>query len=132
MGRTPNFKRKRTVPDLIADTRKPKIIADTAWYKIGASEAFEIEFNDPWMNVGGSGNPDAQWYVDNAGESAEAKVIGMVENGDSEGEGSIIFTFPEEVRPRYREVFVCAVEGGGTANIGVYPNGDVVLESYNE
>ena len=124
-GRSPNFKRNKTVPELLSDTRKPKLIADTAWYKIGPSEAYEIIFQNSWANVGGSGNPDAQWYVD---ENGESKCVGLVEGGD---EGTVIFEFPEENRPRFKQVYTCAVDGGGTANIAVYPNGEVVLESYN-
>ncbi len=125
MSKTPNFRRNRTIPDLIADTRKPPKEADTAWYKVGASEAYQINFQGAWANVGGSGNPDAQWYMNDEGET---RAIGLVDGG---AEGSVIFTFPEENRPRYREPFVCALEGGGTANVAVYPNGDVVLENYN-
>ncbi len=126
---TPNFKKNRTLPDLIADTRKPKLIPDTAWYKVGPSEAYEIEFQGAWANVGGSGNPDAQWHTDHSGQNSEARVIGLVEGGD---EGDIIFTLPDDTRPRYLQGFTCRVVGGGTANVLVYPNGDVVLESYNE
>jgi len=129
MPKTPNFRRNRTIPELISDIRKPKKEADTAWYKVGASEAYQISFQGAWANVGGSGNPDAQWYVD---ETGETKVIGLVTTDDNEAaEGTVIFEFPEETRPRYKEVFVCAVEGGGTANISVYPNGEVVLENFN-
>ena len=110
---------------MMADTRKPKLIADTAWYKVGPSQAYQIVFENGWANVGGSGNPDVQWYVDGEGEK---KLIGLVDGGD---EGTVIFNLPEEVRPRYKQIYVCAVDGGGTANIGVYPNGDVVLEGYN-
>lgn len=123
-----DFRIHRTIPQLIADTRKPRKLPDTAWYKVGPSEAYEIQFQNGWANVGGSGNPDAQWHVDHSGENAEARIKGLVDGGD---EGTVIFTLPEETRPRYREVYTCAVEGGGTANVGVYPNGDVVLESFN-
>lgn len=123
--KSPDFKRSNNIYELISDTRKPKRLADTAWYKVGAAEDYEIPFTAGWANVGASGNPDAQWYVD---ENGEAKVMGTVDGGTL---GTTIFKFPEETRPRHRMVFVCAVEGGGTANIAVYPNGDVVLESYN-
>ena len=126
--KSPDFKRNKTIIDLISDTRKPLLLPDTAWYKVGLSEAYEITFKNGWANVGGSGNPDAQWQVDHSGENAEARIKGLVDGGT---EGTVIFTMPEDTRPRYREVFTCAVEGGGTANIGVYPNGDVVLESFN-
>lgn len=125
MPRSPDFLKHKTIPELIADTRKPKVIADTAWYKVGATEDYEIPFGAGWANVGASGNPDAQWYVD---ENGEAKVMGTVDGGTL---GTTIFVLPEETRPRHRMVFVCAIEGGGTANIAVYPNGNVVLESYN-
>ena len=123
--KSPNFRRNKSLPEMMADTRKPKLIADTAWYKVGPSQAYQIVFENGWANVGGSGNPDVQWYVDGEGEK---KLIGLVDGGD---EGTVIFNLPEEVRPRYKQIYVCAVDGGGTANIGVYPNGDVVLEGYN-
>ena len=123
--RSPDFKRNNSIAELISDTRKPKRLADTAWYKIGEDEDYEIEFGAGWATVGGSGNPDAQFYMNEEGETV---VIGYVDGGE---EGSIIFNLPEENRPRYREPFVVAVEGGGTANVAIYPNGDVVLESFN-
>ncbi len=123
--KSPNFRRNKSLPEMMADTRKPKLIADTAWYKVGPSQAYQIVFENGWANVGGSGNPDVQWYVDGEGEK---KLIGLVDGGD---EGTVIFNLPEEVRPRYKQIYVCAVDGGGTANVGVYPNGDVVLEGYN-
>lgn len=126
--KSPNFKRNKSVAELISDTRKPILLPDSAWYKVGPSEAYQIEFNSPWQNVGGSGNPDAQWHTDHSGENSEARVIGLVEGGD---EGTVIFTLPDDTRPRSVQGFVCRVLGGGTANILVYPNGDVELESYN-
>lgn len=125
MARTPNFKRNRTISDLISDTRKPPHEPDTAWYKIGVNEDYEIPFENSWANVGGANDPDAQFYIS---EEGEAKLMGLVDGG---AEGTTIFTLPEECRPRHREEFVCAVEGGGTANVAVYPNGEVVLENFN-
>lgn len=126
--KSPNFKRNNSIAELIADTRKPRLLPDTAWYKVGMSQAYQIGFTNSWVNVGGSGNPDAQWHVDHSGEAAEARVIGLIDEGEV---GKVVFNFPEETRPRHREVFVCAVEGGGTANVAVYPNGDVIVENYN-
>lgn len=125
MPRTPNFKRNRTIPELIADTRKPKIEADTAWYKVGATEDYEIPFENSWQNAGGVDQEDAQWYMD---ENGETKLKGVVGGG---AEGDTIFTLPEENRPRGVQTYTCAVIGGGTANVAVYPNGEVVLESFN-
>jgi len=126
MSRKSNdFKRSKSLPELIADTRKPKRLADTAWYKVGEVEDYEIPFEDDWVNVSGDEDPDARWYMNEEGETI---VEGIVTGG---AEGSTIFTFPEENRPRYRKFFTCAVVGGGSANVCVYPNGEVVLESFN-
>lgn len=123
MPRTPNFRRNRTLPDLISDTRKPKHEADTAWYKVGAAQDYEIPFENSWTNSGGADEEDAQWYMDEIGETI---LKGVVVGG---GIGETIFTLPEENRPRGVQTFTCAVIGGGTANVAVYPNGEVVLES---
>lgn len=125
MRKTPNFKVNKTVSDLISDTRKPRKLADTAWYKVGEEEDYEIPFEDGWGNSGGEDEPDAQWYMD---ENGETKLKGIVTGG---GVGSTIFTLPEENRPRYIQGYTCRVVGGGSANVVVYPNGEVVLESYN-
>ncbi len=125
MPRSPDFLKHKTIADLISDTRKPKVIADTAWYKVGATEDYEIPFQGTWANSGGTDEEDAQWYLD---ENGETKMKGVVVGG---GEGETIFTLPEENRPRGVQTFTCAVIGGGTANVAVYPNGEVVLESFN-
>jgi len=126
MSRKSNdFKRSKTLPELVADTRKPHRMADTAWYKVGAAEDYEIPFEDGWANVGGDEDPDAQWYMDDGGE---VRLRGIVVGGSAD---TTIFTLPEENRPQHRQFFTCAVVGGGSANVVVYPNGEVILESYN-
>ena len=125
MGRTPDFPKHNTIPDLISDIRRPKVGADTAWYRIGLTEDYEIPFEGSWANSGGTDEADAGWYQDGEGET---KFEGVVLGG---GEGSTIFTMPEENRPRTVKTFTCAVIGGGSANVAVYPDGSVVLESYN-
>ena len=124
-GRSTSYNRKKSIADLIADTRKPKIIADTGWYKVGEDEPYEIPFENDWANSGGVDEEDAQWYQDGEGET---KLKGVVIGG---GEGTVIFTLPEENRPRGVQTYTCSVIGGGTANVAVYPNGEVVLESFN-
>lgn len=125
MGKSPNFRRNKTISDLISDTRKPRHLADTAWYRVGIDQDYEIPFENSWDNAGGANNPPAQWYMD---EEGEVRLKGLVDGG---AEGTTMFTLPEENRPQHREVFTCAVEGGGSANVGVYPDGSVVLESFN-
>ncbi len=125
MPKSPNFRRNKTISDLISDIRKPPHEPDTAWYKIGIEQEYEIPFENSWGNAGGANDPDAQFYTSADGEG---RLKGLVDGG---AEGTTIFTLPEECRPRYREVFTCALEGGGSANVGVYPDGSVVLESYN-
>ena len=111
--------------DLISDTRKPPILADTAWYRVGTTEDYEIPFENGWSNSGGTDEANAGWYEDEGGET---KLEGVVVGG---GEGETIFTLPEENRPRTVKTFTCALIGGGSANVAVYPNGEVVLENFN-
>ena len=125
MPRTPDFLKYKTIPDLIADTRRPKVEPDTAWYRVGASEDYEIPFQNSWANVGGSGIPAAAFYLD---ESGTVIMKGKVDGG---AEGTTIFTLPVEYRPEHYEPFVVKMDGGGSANVGVYPNGEVVLENFN-
>ena len=125
MSRSPNFKRNPTIADLISDTRKPKIEADTAWYKVGAAEDYEIPFENSTTNSGGTDEEDAQWYMDDGGET---RVKGVV---NPPAEGDTMFTLPEENRPRGVQTFTCAVIGGGSANVAVYPDGSVVFEGFN-
>lgn len=120
-----DFRRNRSIPELLADTRKPQRMADTAWYKVGVSEAYQIPFESTWGNSGGVDEDDAQWYMNQEGETI---LKGVVIGG---GVGETIFTLPEENRPRGVQTFTCALIGGGSANVAVYPNGEVVLESYN-
>lgn len=126
MAKTPGFKIARTIPEMIADARRPKIKADTAWYKVGISEFQGVGFTNSWLNVGflaGITHAPTGWYLS---ENGEVRLRGVVDGGLP---GTVIFNLPEEVRPEYAQTFVCATIGGGTANIRVEPDGDVLLEA---
>lgn len=125
MARSPDFKNNRTIADLIADTRKPRPMAETGWWKIGATQEYEIAFQNSWANVGGSGIPPAAFTTD---ENGWVRMRGQIDGGSV---GTVLFNLPTEARPEYFEPFTVAVDGGGSANIGVYPNGDVKLEALN-
>ena len=125
MPRTPNFRRNRTIPDLISDTRKPPRLADTAWYKVGEDEDYEIPFENGTTNTNATDQEDAQWYMDELGETILKGVV------NPPGAGETMFTLPEENRPRGIQTFTCAVIGGGSANVAVYPDGSVVFEGLN-
>lgn|SRR5574338_434057 len=123
--KSPDFKRNETLSDIISDIRKPKREVDTAFYKVGASEAYQIPFENSWGNNGATDQDDAQWYLDDGGET---RLKGVVIGGSV---GTTMFTLPEENRPKGVQTFTCAIIGGGSANVAVYPDGSVVLESYN-
>lgn len=129
MPKSPTFKLSQTIQELISEQRKPQLLPETGWWKIGEDEPAEIPFEVPWGNYGiqaGITYPAAAFYNDSA--EGEVRTRGVVTGG---GVGDIIFTYPPESRPEYRQEFTCAVIGGGTANLAVYPNGDLVLESLN-
>ena len=125
MGKSPNFRRSKTLPDLISDIRKPPRLADTAWYKVGIDEDYEIPFENGTSNSNGTDQEDAQWYMDEIGETILKGVV------NPPGEGETMFVLPEENRPRGIQTFTCAVIGGGSANVAVYPDGSVVFEGFN-
>jgi hypothetical protein len=123
MPKTPDFKQNRTIMDLISDTRKPRPMAETGWWKIGPSESYGIVFQNSWANVGGSGVPSASFTTS---EDGWVRMRGKIDGGAA---ATVVFNLPTEARPEYLEVFPCAVEGGGTANVSIYPNGDVKVET---
>jgi len=134
MAKSRDFKRQTTLPELISDTRKPQHMPETGWYRVGATELsttgnhpasyIGIDFENFWQNIGSS-HAEASWYMEGDGE---VRFRGRVTGGAA---GTVIFTLPEESRPEYTQSFVCAVIGGGTANVEVYPDGSVYLESFN-
>lgn len=134
MAKSRDFRRQTTVSELISDTRKPPVAPETGWYVVGDQELavtgnhpriyVSVPFQNFWDNVGSS-HAEAGWYMD---EGGEVRFRGRVTGGAA---GTVIFTLPEEVRPEYTQSFVCALIGGGTANVEVYPDGSVYLESFN-
>lgn len=139
MGKTPDFKQNKTIPDLIAETRKPPIMPETGWYRISITENYEAQgsggqhistitealFMNGWNNVTGATNAPAGWYLSDGGE---VRMRGKITGGDA---GTVVAILPEEVRPQFAETWICAVDGGGTANVTVWPNGSVVVDTFN-
>lgn len=129
MARTPTFKIARSTSDMLAEQRKPQIQPETGWWKIGELEPLEIPFEGAWGNAGvlaGVTHAPASFYLDSA--EGEVRYRGVVDGG---GVGEVIFVMPEEARPEYEQGFTCRVVGGGTANITVNTDGEVILESLN-
>jgi len=132
MAKTPGFKITQTIPDLIAESRKPRIQPETGWWNIGESEPLEILFNPEggdWGNAGvlaGITHAPSSFYLDSA--EGEVRLRGVIDGGVS---GDIVFYLPPEACPEYRQEFSCAVIGGGTANVSVNVSGAVVVEFIN-
>lgn len=120
----------RQLADVVNEIRRPKLQAETGWYNVGeewaASEPIEIDFLNSWSNVGvtsGVTNAPAGWYLS---EDGEVRLRGKIDGGTL---GVPAFILPEEVRPEYAETFICAVEGGGKANVTVHANGEVIVDT---
>lgn len=124
MAKAPGFKVARTTSEIIAELRKPPILPETGWWNIGDGEPLEIPFEGSWGNNGDTNEAPASFYLS---EDGEARLRGVVDGGN---EGDTIFILPEELRPEWNQTFACAVIGGGTANIIVNIDGEVILESF--
>jgi hypothetical protein len=115
-----------SLADVVGQTRRPKLEPETGWYKIGASESYAISFNNSWGNVGvlaGITNAPASFYLSDSGE---VRCRGKIDGGSA---GTVVFILPDEVRPEYAETFICAVDGGGKANVTVHANGQVIVDT---
>ena len=128
MSRSPDYPYRKSLPEIVGDIRRQHLRAETGWWKVGGSVGYETEayFKNSWANAGvlaGVTTPPAGWYLS---EDGECRLRGAIDGGSA---GTVAFTLPEEVRPHYAETFICAVEGGGKANVTVHPNGDVKVDT---
>jgi hypothetical protein len=123
MARTPGFKITKTTNDMLAENRKPPVLPETGWWKVGPSEPYEIEFGGTWENVGASA-ADASWYLS---EDGEVRLRGKIGGG---ADDTVAFVLPEEVRPEFVEVFVVPADDEGNIDLSAikfraYQEGDV-------
>lgn len=125
MSRSPDLDKKKTIFDLVAEQRKPPKLVDNAWYRIGVSQSHGIGFTNSWDNLGGSTSAPAGWYLSDDGE---VRLRGKITGGSA---GTTVFILPEEVRPEFAETWICAVDGGGTANVTVWPDGSLTVDNFN-
>jgi hypothetical protein len=126
MARSPDYPYKDRLDDIVGDLRRDHLQAETGWQKIGPSQDHEIDFENSWANAGvvsGVTNAPASWYLS---EDGEVRLRGKIDGGAA---GTVVFTLPEEVRPEFAETFICAVDGGGKANVTVHANGEVIVDS---
>lgn len=124
MAKTPGFKITRTIPDLLAKQSKPAILPETGWWKIGASEAQLIEFKNNWGNSVNASLDFAplRYYLS---EDGEVRIHGHIQGGTV---GTVVCTFPPEVRPEFDETFICPLsDGSGHATFRLKTNGDLIL-----
>lgn len=124
MAKTPGFKITRSIPELLAKQSKPAILPETGWWKIGASEAQLIPFQQGWGNVVNASLDFAplRYYLS---EDGEVRLHGHITGGSP---GSKICTLPAEARPEFDETFICPLsDGSGHATIRIRTNGDVEL-----
>jgi len=142
MSGSPDFRIKRSIPDLIASEIKPQILPETGWYRVSITENYEgstkggqyigstlAVFQNSWMNVTGAAlanatEPPASWYLS---EGGEVRWRGKITGGVA---GTVVCVIPEEVRPQYAETWICATDTGGSANVTVWPDGSVVVDSF--
>ncbi len=115
MAKTPGFKQDRTIGDILASGRKPKLEPNTGWVNIGVSEEAEIPFEGYWAN-GGDEAP-VGFYLSHNGE---VRLRGDA-SGYLDGTDLIIFVLPEEARPEFDTIFVTPV-----LNFGL-PTGSIDL-----
>lgn len=120
----------RTIFDVVGNVRAPRLEPETGWYNIGeawaAGEPIEFDFLNGWANVGIDGDIEhapASFYL---AEDGEVRFRGVIAGGSA---GTIAFMIPEEVRPQFTQTFICAVIGGGKANVRVEPDGTVYVET---
>lgn len=124
MAKTPGFKITKTTSDMLAQNRKPPILPETGWWKVGASEAQLIAFQNGWGNATNASIDFAplRYYLS---EDGEVRLHGHISGGSV---GTIIFNLPPEARPEFDEQFICPLsDGSGHATITVRANGEVEL-----
>lgn len=139
MPKSPDFKRNKTIGDLVANTRKPKLLPETGWYRAAITELFEGQaaggqylgsslavFKNDWRSVAGTSNAPFSWYLSKNGE---VRFRGKITGGQV---GTTILTLPPEIRPEYAETFIVAMDSGEKANIVIAPNGNVTVESMGD
>ena len=127
MAQSPDFKKiaPKNPFQVIADLKRPRVMAETGWHIIGSSSGYEsgVYLQNSWARVTATGAAIPSFYQ---GEEGRVRARGKVDGGSV---GSTIFTFPEECRPEYAESFILSVDGGGFANVTVQPDGQVILDS---
>jgi len=126
MPRSPNYPYQDRLDDIVGKLIQEPLRPETGWYKVGPSEAHEVDFEGGWGNVGvlaGVTNAPAGWYLSDDGE---VRLRGKVDGG---AVGTNIFTLPEEVRPQFAETFICAVDNGQKANVTIHADGQVTVDS---
>lgn len=130
MPRSRDLNIDKTIFDVVGNVRAPRIEPETGWYNIGeewaAEEPIEFDFLNGWGNVGtveDVPHAPASFYLS---EDGEVRLRGVIDGGSV---GTIAFMLPEEVRPEFAQTFICALIGGGQANVRVTPDGAVFVES---
>lgn len=104
MTRLPDLPHRRTVADIIQEIRAPRPGPDTAWYKVGPSEAHGINFSTGWLNSTLATGAPASWH---SADDGQVRLRGRVKGGD---DGTVVFTLPPEARPEFDCFFVVSTE----------------------
>lgn len=122
MPRSPDLPGSRTLPDIISGIKKPKPGVDTAWYKVGPSEAHGINFTNSATNwVNSSLAVPISWYL---AEDGEIRIRGAVESAVG-----VMFRLPPEARPEFSQTFICPTEAGSDETDAVI-HLDIKFRSY--
>ncbi len=122
MPRTPDFKYNRSLTDIIADERKPAVLPETGWNKVGISEDLGMAFGSGVTNSGGTNAPVAFYQS----EDGEVRMRGKAR---VPSEDVVITTLPAEARSEYAETFVVAIDYDngqrGAGLVDVLQNGEI-------
>lgn len=113
MARSPDYPYKHRLDDIVGELRRDKILPETGWYKVGASD-LDVPFQNSWENAGvvaGVTNAPASWYLS---EDGETRLRGKVVGG---AVGTVVFTLPEEVRPEFGQTFICPTDDDGEIDL---------------
>lgn len=123
MPRSPSYPFNRTIPEVLGDIRRPRALPETGWHIIGPTNDQGVDWQNSWS---GDSIRQPAWML---GEDGWVRCKGVAIPPDDVVLPSIMFTFPEEVRPETQEPFLIGVIDGGFANGYVDTTGDVVIEA---
>lgn len=126
MPKSPDLRRNKTLGDLVSNTRKPKLLPETGWYRLAITELFEGQtaggqylgstlaiLENSWVGIGSTSAPPS-FYLS---EDGETRFRGKVSGGAASGE--VMTVLPEEVRPQYAQTFIVPMNDTGVVDLSL-------------